>query len=108
MATRPLTLAAPAGARRGPGLGAGLLLLAALGLLGLCLALARGSVSAEAPGTPWPWLLGTLALLLLGAAGLRGTAQGEGRLARTLPAAGARLESGSVPGGGFRLRLVVP
>ena len=87
MATRPLTLAAPAGARRGPGLGAGLLLLAALGLLGLCLALARG----EAPAAPGSWLLGTLALLLVGAAGLRGTAQGEGRLARTLPAAGALL-----------------
>ncbi|MFB9994647.1 ABC transporter permease [Deinococcus oregonensis] len=60
-----------------------LLLLSAAGLLGLSVLLAGQA----APAVAWPWLLGVVALLLVGAVGIRQSAQGESRLARILPAA---------------------
>ncbi|WP_019586031.1 ABC transporter permease [Deinococcus apachensis] len=73
------------GAVRRPGLGAALpLVLSTLGLLGLAAGLTR---LGTAPERPLPWLLGVLALLLLGVLGIRAAAQGEGRAARFLPAA---------------------
>lgn len=65
------------------GFGLPLLLLSALGLLGLSFMLA----GQPAPAVAWPWLLGVVALLLLGAVGIRQSAQGETRTARILPAA---------------------
>ncbi len=59
------------------------LVLSLLGLLALCLLLARQS----APASGLPWMLGTVALLVLGGFGVRQAAQGESRLARVLPAA---------------------
>lgn len=53
------------------------------GLLALCLLLARS----PAPASGLPWLLGVLALLLVGAYGVRWVAGGEGRAAHVLPAA---------------------
>ncbi|WP_424951308.1 ABC transporter permease [Deinococcus sp.] len=76
------TLAAPA-PRRVPVLGPVLLAMGALGLLVLCLLLARLSA---APASGLPWLLGVLALLTLGGVGVRWSAQGETRAARVLPA----------------------
>jgi len=54
------------------------------GLLSLCLLLAR---LPAAPSSGLPWLLGVLALLLVGAYGVRWIAGGEGRAAHVLPAA---------------------
>lgn len=70
---------------RGAVLTAALLLAAALGLLLISAALpAPGEGAAPAAR---PWALGTLALLIVGALGVRGAAQGESRAARILPAA---------------------
>lgn len=65
------------------GFGLPLLLLSAAGLLGLSFLLAGQA----APAVAWPWLLGVMALLLVGAIGIRQSAQGESRTARILPAA---------------------
>ncbi|WP_240740797.1 ABC transporter permease [Deinococcus sp. Arct2-2] len=65
------------------GFGLPLLLLAALGLLGLSFLLA----GQPAPAVAWPWLLSVVALLVVGAVGIRQSAQGENRTARILPAA---------------------
>ncbi|MDB5046385.1 MAG: Permease protein ABC-type nitrate/sulfonate/taurine/bicarbonate transporter [Deinococcus sp.] len=65
------------------GFGLPLLLIAALGLLGLSVLLAGQT----APAVAWPWLVGVVALLLVGAVGIRQSAQGETPLARILPAA---------------------
>jgi NitT/TauT family transport system permease protein len=65
------------------GFGLPLLLLSAAGLLGLSVLLAGQA----APALAWPWLLGVVALLLVGAVGIRQSAQGESRTARILPAA---------------------
>lgn len=65
------------------GFGLSLLLIAALGLLGLSVLLAGQT----APAVAWPWLLGVVALLSVGAIGIRQSAQGESRTARVLPAA---------------------
>ncbi len=75
--------AAVAGPRRPPLLGPLALALGLLGLLALCLLLAR----MPAPTSGLPWLLGVLALLLVGAVGVRWIAGGEARAARILPAA---------------------
>ena len=70
--------------RRPPVLGPLLLAVGVSGLLALCLLLARQS----APVTSGlPWLLGVVALLVVGGVGVRWSAQGEGRAARVLPAA---------------------
>ncbi|GGJ87568.1 ABC transporter permease [Deinococcus aquiradiocola] len=58
------------------------LAVAMAGLLGACLLLARQ----PQPTSPAAWLLGVLALLVLGGVGVRSAAQGESRAARTLPA----------------------
>jgi NitT/TauT family transport system permease protein len=65
------------------GFGLPLLLLAALGLLGLSFLLAGQA----APAVAWPWLLGVVALLAVGAVGIRQSAQGDHPTARILPAA---------------------
>lgn len=62
-----------------------LLLVAVLGLLALSVILA-GQPEGSALSAR-PWALGTLALLAVGALGVRAAAQGEGRAAQTLPAA---------------------
>ncbi|UQN09943.1 ABC transporter permease [Deinococcus sp. QL22] len=65
------------------GFGLPLILLSALGLLALSFLLAGQA----APAVAWPWMVGVLALLLVGAVGIRQSAQGETRTARILPAA---------------------
>ena len=70
--------------RRAPVLGPLLLAVGVAGLLALCLLLARQSLPVT---SALPWLLGVLALLLVGGIGVRWSAQGEGRAARVLPAA---------------------
>jgi len=70
---------------RGALLGPALLLIAALGLLALSFALV-GQPEGSVPNARL-WALGTLALLALGALGIRAAAQGEGRAAQLLPAA---------------------
>ncbi len=82
MMGQTVTVAAPH-TRRPPMLGPLALAVSLLGLLGLCVLLARSS----APASGLPWLLGVLALLLVGAYGVRWIAGGEGRAARVLPAA---------------------
>ncbi len=87
MATRAVSLPV-AGPR--PTLGVALLTVATLGLLGLCVLLARlAQSSAQAPVAGWPWLLGVAALFVVGAAGVRQVAQGESRAAKIVPAAAA-------------------
>ncbi len=66
----------------------GALGLSGLGLAGLSLLLARQEAPAQlGPAQPGLWLVGITALLLLGAVGIRQSAQGEGHPARTVPAA---------------------
>ena len=67
-----------------PASGWPLLLLAGLGLLALSFALARLDTP---PTSPLLWLLGVVALLIIGVFGIRQSAQGEGLAARTIPAA---------------------
>jgi NitT/TauT family transport system permease protein len=74
--------------RHTPVLGPLLLAVGVAGLLALCLLLARLSSPVT---SALPWLLGVLALLLVGGIGVRWSAQGEGRAARVLPAAFALL-----------------
>ena len=69
--------------RRAPVLGPVALLVSLLGLLALCVLLARQS----APASGLLWMLGIFALLVLGGFGVRQSAQGESRMARVLPAA---------------------
>ena len=61
-------------------------LLLGAGLLGLMLLIALLSRQ-DAPASALPWLLGVLLCLLVSALGIRALAGGEGRAARTLPAA---------------------
>ena len=69
--------------RRASPLGPLALAISLLGLLALCLLLARQTAPVA---SALPWLLGVLALLALGGVGVRWSAQGEGRRARVLPA----------------------
>lgn len=84
MATRSLSLPAPT--RKPAALGGVFLTVAVLGLLGVCLLVAR---MPQPPVSGFPWLLGVALLFILGCAGVRQVAQGEDRLARMLPAAAA-------------------